>query len=306
VTGREQAGTGLRRLIDHMGPLRAAVKSDAGQYLVQTARGARVVRESLRFVALQTGPQRLADYHVGDSEAIVFLRHRTRDVNILNEIFGGTGGHDSYDPPDPVVRLLDANPAPVIFDLGGNIGLFAVYALGRWPGSKVQSFEPDPTNLTVLRRTFAGNQFGERWSISDVAVSNAAAEMEFVAGLSADSYLSGGIEGADEDAGAATAAGGHTITVQAIDFLATEPRGDLIKMDIEGGEWAILTDPRFAELQVDILVLEWHARGCPFPDPHEAVLRLLRESGYDHLQEIAYTSGSGVLWAWKDGAGDRR
>jgi len=289
-------------LIENMGPLRSAVKSDAGQYLIQTARGARVVRESLRFAALQTGPRRVAGYHLRDSGAMVFLRHRTRDVNILNEIFGGTGGHDSYEPPEPVARLLDSKPAPVIFDLGGNIGLFAVYALGRWPGSTVQSFEPDPTNLAVLRQTFAENELGERWSFSDVAVSNEKGELEFVAGLSADSYLSGGVGGGEVDTSAETTAGGHTITVQTVDFFATEPRGDLLKMDIEGGEWAILTDPRFAELKVDILVMEWHARGCPFPDPHEGIVRLLRQSGYDHLEEIsgASGSGSGVLWAWKE------
>ena len=306
VGGREQARTVSRRLIENMGPLRAAVKSDAGQYLVQTARGARVVRESLRFAALQTGMQRVAGYHLRDSGAMVFLRHRTRDVNILNEIFGGTGGRNSYEPPEPVARLLDSKPAPVIFDLGGNIGLFAIYALGRWPGSTVQSFEPDPTNLAVLRQTFAKNEFGERWSFSDVAVSNEKGELEFVAGLSADSYLSGGTGGAEVDTVAETTAGGHTITVQTVDFFATEPRGDLLKMDIEGGEWAILTDPRFAGLKVDILVMEWHARGCPFPDPHEGIVRLLRQSGYDRLEEIAggSGSGSGVLWAWKEGTED--
>ena len=295
-------------MIERLGPLRAAVKSDAGQHLIQTARGARVVRERVRFAALQTGPRRLASYHLRDSGAVVFLRHRTRDVNILNEIFGGTGGHDSYEPPDPVARLLDSKPAPVIFDLGGNIGLFAVFALGRWPGSTVQSFEPDPTNLAVLRRTVAGNEFGERWSFSEVAVSKERAEMEFVAGLSSDSYLSGGAGGEEEDAVSGAPAGGSTITVQAVDFLATEPRGDLLKMDIEGGEWVILTDPRFAELEVDILVLEWHARGCPFPDPREATMRLLRQTGYDHLEEEISDdrgSGSGVLWAWKDTSAGR-
>ncbi len=294
----------VRRSIDSIGPLRAVIKSDAGQYLIQTGRGAGVVSESLRFVALQTGPPRVAGYRLKGSSAKVFLRHRTRDVNILNEIFGGTGGRDSYEPPEPVARLLDARPAPAIFDLGGNIGLFAIYALGRWPGSTVESFEPDPTNLTVLGQAVEGNDFGERWSVSAVAVSNEDAELQFVAGLSADSHLADEAGGDGGDAFGGAAAGGRMITVRTIDWLATEPRGDLLKMDIEGGEWAILTDPRLARLEVDVLVLEWHARGCPFPDPREAVMRLLRTAGYERLEEVSDDHESGVLWAWRESVGD--
>ena len=35
-------------------------------------------------------------------------------------------------------------------------------------------------------------------------------------------------------------------------------RIDLLKMDIEGGEYALLDDERFARLDVDTLVMEWH------------------------------------------------
>jgi FkbM family methyltransferase len=293
----------FRRWIDNIGPLRAAVKSNSGQYLIQTLRGAGVVRESLRFVALQTSPPRVAEYHLGDSDVKVVLRHRTRDVNILNEIFGGTGGRDSYEPPEQVARLLDSKPMPAIFDLGGNIGLFAIYALARWPRSTVQSFEPDPSNLVVLRQAVAVNDFGGRWSVSDVAVSGEKGEMEFVAGLSADSHLSGKTGGTEQKTvDETTKGGGHAITVQTVDFFAAEPSGDLIKMDIEGGEWALLVDPRFAQLKVDILVLEWHSMGCPFPDPREATLRLLREAGYVDFEEVSDSRESGILWAWRENA----
>jgi FkbM family methyltransferase len=299
----------LRRSIDRFRPLRAVVKSRAGQYLIQTARGAGVVREPVRFAALQTGPPRVAGYHLGDSGAKVFLRHRSRDVNILNEIFGGTGGRRSYEPPAPVARLLDSVPSPAIFDLGGNIGLFGLYALSRWPGSTVRSFEPDPANLSVLARTVDANGFRERWSVSECAVANTVAEMDFVAGLSADSYLSSAARGSGEQK--SDGASGQSIVVRTVDFFAGDPCGDLLKMDIEGGEWTILGDRRFASLKIDALVLEWHARGCPYPDPREATLRLLRTAGYDRLEEVSGGSESGLLWAWREhgrraGSVDRR
>ena len=272
-----------------------------GQYLIQTLRGAGVVRESVRFAALQTGPPRLTDYHLEGSSLRIFLRHRTRDVNILNEIFGSTGGRHSYEPPAPVARLLDSNPAPAILDLGGNIGLFGIYALDRWPSATVESFEPDPTNLSVLNRTVDANGFQDRWSVSEFAVANREAELDFVAGLSADSYLAGEANGSGKQAGAG-AGNGQTITVRAVDFFAGDPSGDLIKMDIEGGEWALLTDRRFAALKFDVLVLEWHARGCPFPDAHEATVRLLGAAGYNRLEEVSKGRDSGLLWAWRESA----
>jgi FkbM family methyltransferase len=247
---------------------------------------------------MQTAPPRLAGYRLEGSGAKVFLRHGTRDVNVLNEIFGGTGGRRSYEPPAPVAQLLDSNPAPAILDLGGNIGLFGLYALSRWPGSTIRSFEPDPTNLSLLTRTVEANGFRDRWSVAEFAVANRAAEMDFVAGLSADSHLSGEGRSANEEEGNG-AGDGRSIVVRTVDLFAQDPRADLLKMDIEGGEWTILDDRRFASLEVDALVLEWHARGCPYPDPHDATLRLLRAAGYDRLEEVSGGSESGLLWAWK-------
>jgi len=33
---------------------------------------------------------------------------------------------------------------------------------------------------------------------------------------------------------------------------------DLLKKDVEGSEFELLADPRFAQFDIDIIVLEWH------------------------------------------------
>lgn len=281
-----------RRAIDRMTLLGSVVKSAPGQHVVQTARGARVVREPLRFTALQLRPARAADYRLRGSGLRIFLRHGTRDVHILNEIFGGTGGHNSYEPPPAAAVKLAARPPTRVLDLGANIGLFGVYVLGRWPAAEIHSFEPDPTNLRMLERVIAANGLQQRWSVTPAAVSNRAGEISFAAGLFADSHLA---TDAEADAPA-------TITVRCADLFAEDHDVDLMKMDIEGGEWPILADPRLAELQADMLVLEWHARGCPEPDAHAAVLRLLRAAGYTGLEEVEIGAENGLLWAWREGA----
>ena len=285
--------TELRKAIERVGLLNRAVKSRAGQHAVQTVRGAMVVEEPLRFAALQLGPIRTAGHVLRASGVRVFVRHRTRDVHILNEIFGRTGGRNSYEPPPAVALALDARRSPKVLDLGANIGLFGAYVLARWPGATIRSFEPDPMNLSVLARVILANELHGRWSVAEVAVGNGYGEQTFAAGLFADSHLSDGHT---------QLAGGRTITVATVDLFEQDHDVDLIKIDIEGGEWSILTDPRLGELEADVLVLEWHARGCAERDAHGAAVRLLCAAGYDHLEEVESGHDNGLLWAWR---GDR-
>lgn len=295
-----------RRLIERFPALKSLVKSPLGQYLVQTTRGARVVREPLRFAALQLRPSRVAGYRLRRGELRIFVRHGTRDVHILNEIFGGTGARDCYEPPLAVARALAGNPAPKILDLGANVGLFGAYALHRWPGAEIQSFEPDPTNLRMLGRLIADNELERRWSVTPAAVAGSNGEMSFESGLLADSHLLAGSAGARAVAtqGSRVEAASRTITVRATDLFEQDHDVHLMKMDIEGGEWPILSDPRFARLKADVLVLEWHARGCPEQDARAAALRMLGEGGYTGVEEIASTDSNGVLWAWRENVAD--
>lgn len=302
---------GARNAIDRVAPLRTVIKSRPAQHMIQTARGARVVREPLRFAALQFGRPRVGIYHLRDSGLEILLRHRTRDIDILNEIFGGTAARHSYEPPAAVGSILDANPSPRILDLGANIGLFGAYVLSRWPHSSIRSFEPDPTNLRLLTRTIAANELDGRWSVADVAVANRAGQTSFAAGLFADSHLvvvtdqpttsdRGVAKDAVAEDGSAAHENGQTITLRTVDIFEEDHDVDLMKMDIEGGEWSILTDTRFGSLRADILVLEWHARGCPEPDAHATTIRLLRAAGYGGLKEVECGRDNGLLWAWRE------
>jgi FkbM family methyltransferase len=258
-------------------------------------RGARAVRESVRFVARQFGRPRRARYRLRGSDFVIFVRHSTRDVHILNEIFGGTAGRHSYEAPAELQSLFDRRPSPRVLDVGGNIGLFGVDVLGRWPGASIRSFEPDPANSDLLAKVISANHLEERWTLMRAAVANRAAELEFTAGLFADSHV------ADLQTGSSGSSANGTLMVPSVDLFAEDHDVDLLKMDIEGAEWPILTDPRLPDLQATVLVLEWHARGCSEPEPLACVLRLLREAGYGELYEVESGSENGVLWARRQG-----
>jgi hypothetical protein len=72
-------------------------------------------------------------------------------------------------------------------------------------------------------------------------------------------------------------------------------------MDIEGGEWAILADPRLSQLKTSAIRLEWHTMLCPADDAHAEAVRLLRAGGFDHIVDGSREHGlNGVIWAWRE------
>jgi FkbM family methyltransferase len=274
-----------RVVIRRSSTLRRTVKSPLAQWMVQTLRGSRAVRPAPRFTAGQLG-HRTAVYRLRDTGSAVVIRHRSRDVDILNEIFGGTGGINCYAPPPEVAQRLNNLRSPKIMDLGANIGLFGLYAFGLWPDARVLAYEPDPANAALLEQTIRLNNFEERWEVRRCACSNHAGVVPFAVGRYSESRIV--VPGRSD-----------TLSVPVVDLLAQDHNVDLLKMDIEGSEWAILADPRFSHLAAGALVLEWHGGDCPEPDPHATAHRLLVAAGYRNVRDVGDIKGCGVVWAWR-------
>lgn len=293
----------LKSAIRRIPLLRTLIASAPVQYLLEATRMARGVRRPLRFIALQLSPPRAAAHRLRDSGLTIYLRHRTRDVYIFKEVFEIGSGATSYDPPWRVAGVLDAKAAPVVLDIGGNIGLFGAYMLGRWPRATIRSFEPDPTNLPIIRRVVSSNGLQHSWTVVPVAVANREVDLPFVSGLFAESQLAGIPEARTRHPKAAVLDDGATISVHAVDLFDQDHDVDLLKMDIEGGEWSILTDPRLGTLKARAIVLEWHATGCPVADPRMAAIELLGAAGYVHVEETEDFGYRGLLWAWRGESG---
>jgi FkbM family methyltransferase len=148
----------------------------------------------------------------------------------------------------------------------------------------ISAYEPDPANAAVHRQSVAANGLGSRWTVTEAAAGSADGEARFASGGVALSSLS-----ADGD-----------IVVPVRDVLAAIAHADLVKMDIEGGEWPILLDPRFAAAPPRVLVLEYHpGDGCPGEDPHDAVRKLLAAANLSTSEIWRRDDGYGMLWAWR-------
>ena len=67
----------------------------------------------------------------------------------------------------------------------------------------------------------------------------------------------------------------------AVDVLPELENADLVKIDIEGAEWALLADPRFAGARPSVLVLEYHRDGSPHPNEAQAAEDALLSAGLE-------------------------
>jgi FkbM family methyltransferase len=255
--------------------------------LTATALRARTVRTPVAFFVRESlGRGGLFVYRVRDNGLRVPIRHGTPDGVTLGEVF-----YERYYRPIPEVEHV-LEGATRILDLGANIGLFGVFAATRWPDAEILALEPDPDNVAVHERTIALNGLGGRWTLIEAAAAARAGRALFVAGGVTLSHLADG----DTD----TDTGEPAIEVPVQDVLPRLAGTDLLKMDIEGGEWAILGDPRFRAAPPRALVLEYHPYLCPGPDARAAAESALEEAGL-RVQSLWHRDdGHGMLWAWRD------
>lgn len=248
---------------------------------------ARTVRSSAAFVARELLRERSPHtYRLRENRLRVRIRHGSGDVVTLGEVFHD----DHYRPTAEVEQAL--GPVHRVLDLGANVGLFGAFAAGRWPEAEIEAFEPDPANAELHAQTISLNGLGDRWRLTEAAAGAAAGRVQFAAGGVALSHL---VAGGGDDAGSSE----ENIEVELCDVLAQVAETDLLKMDIEGGEWAILGDPRFRDSPPRALVLEYHPRFCPSDDPAGAVDAALRGAGLRVQPIWRHADGHGMLWAWR-------
>lgn len=143
-------------------------------------------------------------------------------ANLVNEVFSGEYecGFDGA--------------ALTILDIGANIGSFAVWAALRWPGSTIHCYEANPGTFPYLKRNTRSNP---RIHCSQAAV--------FPGGATKMSFLSR--FAGDGEAGLAAYMGdtfraNRQADMHEVDVAdpARLPHADIVRLDIEGGEGAVL------------------------------------------------------------------
>lgn len=210
------------------------------------------------------------------SSVTIFLPATVASIELLYEVFT----ERSYVSPESRGVGPDGEGLRIL-DVGANAGVFAGYALSRWPKASITCVEPDPANLEALRLFCDGNPEANI-SVIAAAATTFDGEVKFQSGLGAGSMISQ--EGTP---------------VAAVDFFSLAGDADVIKMDIERGEWPILEDERMRELGSVTWVMEYHRRFAGDTGAAEAACDLMERAGFtvDSVQRNYW--GHGLLHAHK-------
>lgn len=141
-------------------------------------------------------------------------------------------------------RLLShVTPDTCFVDVGANIGFFSLAVGRRATNGRVWSIEPDPRNVRLLRASIALNGFEDRVDVRHVAASDTDGEL-FFSTLGYEANLGARFTARDESTLLARSVNGAPsptkVRAQAVDNIVGDMRVDLVKVDVEGYEPAVL------------------------------------------------------------------
>ena len=201
------------------------------------------------------------------------------------------------------LAAADLPPAPVVVDIGGNIGGFTLALLAVRPQAQVAAYEPSPAALAVLRTNIAANDAQDRVMVHHVAVTGPPEPdtvwlNEQVGDLCTSSLI---------DQGEAVGESTPRVEVPALPLSAILSSYrcdiDLLKMDVEGAEYGIIAaTPVELLAKVRRMVVEYH--NIPGHHVRELARHLHRAGLTWERQEHSALSGQGLAW-WARPEGHR-
>jgi FkbM family methyltransferase len=184
-------------------------------------------------------------------------------------------------------RDLSLSPNPVVIDVGGFIGDFALYAVKRLNARKVIVCEPSPRNWTLLLKNIANNSYQDRIEPVNKAVTadGGSVMMNIDAPDEYQSMVSAHATGEQPLSAVPGISLGQLLKDHAVE------RVDLLKIDVEGGEYAILEGtPADVFSRVRNIVFEYHDIEGGWAMLESVKQRLAREGYSLHLHK-------GLGWA---------
>lgn len=177
-------------------------------YLARTAAGK---------ISARVGGKAVEGTYTMDGAQFQIRHGTTMDAFTFKEIFV----RQAYAVPEQVRDRLPKRPLRVL-DLGGNIGLFGLWASRTLPVDRIIAVEADPDNASIYRRLIHANGFD--WTLVEACAAASEGTVMFATG--------------SENAGAIAEDGDGT-PVPSVDVLPLMQDADLTKIDIEGAEWML-------------------------------------------------------------------
>jgi len=195
----------------------------------------------------------------------ITMRQNFGDALTLAEIF----------LDDCYIRELNLPPHPVIVDIGGFIGDFSLYAVKRLNARRVIVCEPSPRNWVLLLKNIANNGYEDRIESVNKAVTDGGNAMMNIDVPDECQCMVSAYYPSEQPLTAVPGISlGQLLRDHAIETV------DLLKIDCEGGEFAILeSTPADVFNRIGNIVFEYHEIEGAWAKL-ESVKRRLRREGY--------------------------
>jgi FkbM family methyltransferase len=183
---------------------------------------------------------------------------------------------------------IDGLTGDVMWDIGANVGIYALYAAKRHPNMKVYAFEPSVLNLELLARNIALNGLEERVIIVPLPLSEKSGPAPFtLSNMDRGGSLSAfGVDYGYDGKAIKKALSYGLYGVSADDIIGKLglPVPTAIKMDVDGIEHLILRGSRQMLLQpaLKTWLIEINNN---FSEQHDTCHDLLKSSGFRLIQE---------------------
>ncbi len=167
--------------------------------------------------------------------------------------------------------------SPVIFDCGANIGLATLFFKHLYPAARISCFEADPSTAAVLQKNIEQNHLQDV-SPYNLMLSNSEGEHPF--------YLAANMEGSLFMSALPDRLANHReIIVQAgkLSNYIDSPV-DLLKLDVEGAEFDVMTDLKNTGkiAQIRNMMIEYHHRIDGQSSRLAQFLALLEDAGFEY------------------------
>lgn len=195
-----------------------------------------------------------------------YCRNREEFERICEDVFGS---HE--------YRFETRRHRPYIIDAGAHVGVATAYFKQHYPRARILALEANPVTCALLQKNVSHN------GLDDVQVMNAAlapeaGEIAFYAAASDDEPGAWGDSAVQQPWHEGEGTVVMTAPAVTLSSLLTEPV-DLLKLDIEGLETAVLEEAAPRLSLVRRVILEFHGTDRNPGNDVERVLEILRGAG---------------------------
>ncbi len=187
--------------------------------------------------------------------------------------------------PDTVEWLRGFDASTRLYDIGANVGIYAVPA-ARWRGAQVFAFEPESANYALLNRNIHLNGVGDRAAAYCVAISDATGfdrlHLSLVGAGESSHSLGASVDHNNAPRTSAFAQGCHFTSVDALVDGGLPVPTD-IKIDVDGIEPKVIAGARrtLARTEVRSVLIEINS----LLDEHWEIIDLMLSLGFDYSEE---------------------